>query len=150
MSNRCLFLIVIYCIIACTQGSEPCADLKYGENANPVALLYLDERGCLACTRGFAHLCESYLDVSRVNIVMKATGAQLDISTFIKPGEYRVQWDDDGKLAKCLGLIGTSAVFFDKEGAVDTIITMNARTLNQDFNYIISRLPQRPDSLRIH
>lgn len=147
MKFRPFSLLLFWWMTGCSQMPEPCDELISVTSSRGVKsfkpLLYLNETGCIACGRRFAHLCETYLSTSDVQIVLKATGTQLDLSVFIKPGQNRVQWDDDNKFSDCLGLRGSSAVFFNGNGGVDTIVTINASTLNQDFDYIISRLPPR-------
>ena len=127
--------IFILLLIGCTQRPGPCA----GTGHRP--LFYLDEAGCLTCNRHFAELCAAYASNPDVDLVLRTSGAQIDISPFTGIGKERIRWDDDGSLAKCLGLNSSSAVFFTKEGQVDTVVAIEARSLETALAYITARLP---------
>jgi len=150
MKIHLMFSLLMIAGSSCNPVPDPCRGSILKERAKDGVLrpiLYLDERGCIACSRRFAHLCETYYDATEVQLVLRATGAQVDISAFIGPDDKRVKWDDDGSVAQCLGLQGSSAIFFASDGSVDTIVTVGAKTLDQDFDYILSRLPSQAESL---
>jgi hypothetical protein len=131
--------LLTFCLLGCTQRHDPCPGLPFRSGTRSQPLLYVDEKGCPPCVRTFSGLCASYLEHDDVHIVVRATGAQLDVSSFISAGD-RVIWDDGSKVAACLGLKGSSAVFFHDDGSMDTIITVSANSLTNDLDYITKRL----------
>ncbi len=135
-----IFLFILL-LPGCSQRPAPCA----GTGQRP--LLYLDEAGCLTCNRHFAELCAVYAKSNNVDLVLRTGGAQIDITPFQKAGKDHIRWDDDGSIAECLGLRSSAALFFTPDGRVDTVVTIEARSLEGSMTYITSRLPG-PDSTR--
>lgn len=130
--------------MACTSRPDPCTALGNDPAGCSSPLLYVDESGCPTCSRAFAQLCEGYLDTPGVRIVVRASGMQLDISKYLAAAPGRVIWDKNGALAACLGLNSSAAVFFDRNGSVDTTLLINSGTLEAAFPLIRSRLAALP------
>ncbi|MBK9176278.1 MAG: hypothetical protein IPM46_08060 [Flavobacteriales bacterium] len=107
-----------------------CADLD--------AIIYLTERGCLRCNKGFVEVVEPELTNERIAIVVAASGLKLDISPFIMDST-RVIWDYEQGFERTGGLRASGVVFL-RNGEVDTVITLDALGLNDQLGYIATRL----------
>lgn len=136
----------LICSLSCGPAIDPCA-LTNGRSVVPggslQCLLYLQESGCIECNKRFSILCGSLLGVDGVLVVLRVSGASLDISSFLSVDGANLVWDDDGIVAQCFGIHGSSAVFFSNDGRVDTMIVIRADDLEQVTNLIVSRLPSK-------
>jgi hypothetical protein len=141
--QRTLIVLLFVTGIACHQDHISCEKMRFAEISSTGrcrTVLFIDERGCLSCTKEFAVLSERYMHAPEVRLVLRANGGRIDIVPFMDAGAS-VHWDDDGNWERCFDLHSSAAIFFEVNGDVDTIVALSGESLSRDLDYIISRLP---------
>lgn len=98
------------------------------------AVVVITEQGCLPCNRAFSNLIDTHLNDPSLLIWVSAMGTSLDISAF-KANPKQVIWDYDQTMQRS-GLIDGSGVILLRGGAVDTVITLDARSLDPTLAYV--------------
>ncbi|MCL4282544.1 MAG: hypothetical protein KJZ58_09785 [Flavobacteriales bacterium] len=105
------------------------------------SILVITEEGCPSCNRLFARLVEDYLQDTTALVWVNAMGTILDISAF-RSNSDRIVWDYGDSL-RALGIIQGSGAIFLEGGRIDTVIQVEARTLEISLSEVAARLSGR-------
>ena len=97
-------------------------------------LLVLTETGCLGCNKSFAYLIEGMLN-SDALVVVTATGTSVDISEFSEDKYDNVIYDYKNYF-KRNNILENSGAIFLSENNVDTIISIEAKGIEEQLRYI--------------
>lgn len=109
------------------------------------AIVVVSEEGCVSCNKSLAKLVESHLEDSTALVWVSAMGNVVDLTPFrSNPG--RVVWDYGDSL-RALGLIQGSGAIFLEGGRIDTVVQVEARTLEISLSEVADRLSGRPAAL---
>lgn len=114
---------------------------QHGKSSDSIAsVLLLTEDGCPACNRYYSKIVQQHLSNENALCIISAKGRKLDISPYLN-SETAVL--DINKKFMQLGVADSScSIFLTPTGEIDTIVTIHAKSIRRDLDYIIERLQQ--------
>ena len=101
-------------------------------------VVVLTQNGCPGCNKSFVYFTISNLNLKNSVILVTADGKGLDISN-LRSLDGNVFIDDEICLGDERELFSNSSVIFLEKNAIDTIINIEAQTINTQFTEILSR-----------
>lgn len=101
-------------------------------------IVVLTQNGCTGCNKSFVYFTISNLNLKNSVILVTADGKGLDIST-LRSLDGNVFFDDEICLGDERELFSNSSVIFLEKNAIDTIIKIEAQSINTQFTEILSR-----------
>lgn len=100
-------------------------------------LFYLSENGCHTCNKSFSHLIQTTFSDSNLYVV-NASGMIIDISFFQDNQKENIVFDDANYFVNN-GLGKSSSVIFMKNNKVDTLVKINSKDIERQFDYIFRK-----------
>jgi len=101
-------------------------------------IIVLNEDGCLSCNKNYSTFLENQTKKDLLFIV-GATGSQFNIDYLDSIKKENVIYDYRNVLSKA-GILNGSGFILMKDKAIDTIVALDAKTLESQLGYISKKL----------
>lgn len=101
-------------------------------------VVIITQNGCPGCNKSFVNFTISNLNLKNSVILVTSDGKGLDISN-LRNLDGNVFFDDEICSCDERELFSNSSVIFIEKNAIDTIINIEAQTINTQFTEILSR-----------
>lgn len=111
-------------------------DYIISEKIDKIAVV--TQNGCPGCNANFANFTLTNLVNDSTIILVTSNGTGIDISGFRQIGS-NVFFDENINESNDLGLFAESGVIFLKSRKIDTIITIEAESVYEQFSQILNR-----------
>lgn len=113
-------------------------------SANQIKNVFIvTENGCTGCNKSFMNLALLEIDNPKSIIIVKARGNIIDISPLEEPDLTNVIIDNRGKQKDLDSIFKASRFIRLGKRDIDTVITIKAQGIIQDFEYIQNMLARQ-------
>lgn len=96
--------------------------MGFHQDSLPSLIAVVTEEGCPACDRSFADLVRKRTSVPQCLIVVRASGASIDLNGFLSETS-QIRFDDDGTF-RSLGLLNGSGLVVLHENRIMSVIEL--------------------------
>jgi hypothetical protein len=110
---------------------------QFNLNKDTKQIIVLSENGCVPCNKKFAAFISDSIDKGSSIILITASGARIDLSKFGVESEN--VFFDQNIYETAYQLFYESKIIFISGNSIDTIITLDARQIEQQFELILKR-----------
>lgn len=101
-------------------------------------IFVVSEKGCVSCNKNFAELTAKYINEPHTVVLISAEGSRVDVTPFLEE-RNNIFWENPASIASNHLLNKTSLICLSKN-KVDTIITINADGIQEQFGFVKQRL----------
>ncbi|MDD3741103.1 MAG: hypothetical protein PHH30_07665 [Bacteroidales bacterium] len=101
-------------------------------------VIIITQNGCPGCNKSFVYFTISNLNLKNSVILVTSDGKGLDISN-LRNLDGNVFFDDEICSGDERELFSNSSVIFIEENAIDSIVNIEAQTINNQFTEILSK-----------